>query len=247
VVQSDKLAVLGRMAAGVAHELNNPLTGITVYTDLVRDALPKDHPSQDDLSLIAEDVDRCRDIVRDLLDYSRQGSIELEPMDLSQVVEEAFSLIRNDSLRLHLEVVTDFAPQPLTIQGDRKLLRQAFINLFSNAMDAMKGSGRITMHTYEDQQGMRCAEISDTGTGIPQEHLAKIFAPFFTTKEPGEGTGLGLSVVYGVVHRHEGTVSVEQSGPRGTAFLVRLPAQAPKSLRNFASNINGDAEGEEIG
>jgi PAS domain S-box-containing protein len=247
VVQSDKLAVLGRMAAGVAHELNNPLTGITVYTDLLRDSLPADHPAQEDLSFIAEDVDRCRDIVRDLLDYSRQGSIELEALDLSQVVQGAFSLIRSDSMRRHLEVVTEFSPQPLTVQGDRKLLSQVFINLISNAMDAMQDRGKLTMRTYEDEQGMRCAEISDTGAGIPQEHLAKIFDPFFTTKEPGEGTGLGLSVVFGVVSRHEGEISVKQSGPQGTTFLVRLPAQAPKTLQEFANKISNDGEDEEIG
>ncbi len=247
VVQSDKLAMLGRMAAGVAHELNNPLTGITVYTDLVRDALPPDHPAQQDLNLIAEDVDRCRDIVRDLLDYSRQGSIELESLDLSHVVEEAFSLIRTDSLRHHLKVITEFASGPLIVQGDRKLLRQVFINLLSNAVDAMEGGGQITMRTYEDAEGMRCAEISDTGPGIEPEHLAKVFDPFFTTKAPGKGTGLGLSVAFGVVARHEGQVTVKQSGPQGTTFLVRLPAQSPKALREFAERINGDGDEEEIG
>ncbi|MCB2225056.1 MAG: PAS domain S-box protein [Desulfarculaceae bacterium] len=247
VVQSDKLALLGRMAAGVAHELNNPLTGITVYTDLVREALPQDHPSQQDLAYIAEDVDRCRDIVRDLLDYSRQGSIELETLDLSQVVEEAFSLIRTDSMRLHVEMKTDFAPEPLIIQGDRKLLRQVFINLLSNAMDAMEGSGQITMRTYEDGDGMRCAEISDTGPGIPPDHLAKVFDPFFTTKEPGKGTGLGLSVVFGVISRHEGHISVKESGPQGTTFLVKLPASAPKTLQDFANKIQWGEEEETIG
>ncbi|MCF8035024.1 MAG: PAS domain S-box protein [Desulfarculaceae bacterium] len=247
VVQSDKLAVLGRMAAGVAHELNNPLTGITVYTDLVRESLPPDHPAQQDLTFIAEDVDRCRDIVRDLLDYSRQGSIELETLDLSKVVEEAYALIRADSLSLHLKVITDFASQPLPIQGDRKLLRQVFINLISNAMDAMEGDGKITMRTYEDDRGMRCAEISDTGPGIPSEHLAKVFEPFFTTKEPGKGTGLGLSVVFGVIARHEGHISVKESGPQGTTFLVSLPASAPKTLQDFADKINGGEEDETIG
>ncbi len=247
VVQSDKLAMLGRMAAGVAHELNNPLTGITIYGELVREQLPPDHPVQEDLKRIIEDAERCRDIVRDLLDYSRQGTIQLESLDLSQVVDEALSLTHADSLGLHVEVITEWDPAPLIVQGDRQLLRQVFINLISNAYDAREGRGRLTVRTYEDEEGMRCAEITDTGSGIPPEYLAKIFDPFFTTKPPGQGTGLGLSVVFGVIARHEGKISVKQTGPQGTTFLVQLPAQAPKTLLEFASTMHSEPENEEIG
>lgn len=247
VVQSDKLAMLGRMAAGVAHELNNPLTGITIYGELVRDQLPPDHPVQPDLQRIIEDAERCRDIVRDLLDYSRQGSIQLESLDLSLLVEEALSLTHADSQGWHVEVVTDWAPEPLVIQGDRQLLRQVFINLISNAYDAMDGRGKLTVRTYLDEGGMRCAEVSDTGSGISPEYLSKVFDPFFTTKPPGQGTGLGLSVVFGVISRHEGKILVKQTGPQGTTFLVQLPAQAPKTLLDFASTMRSDPEEEEIG
>lgn len=247
VVQSDKLAMLGRMAAGVAHELNNPLTGITIYGELLREHLPPDHHLQGDLTRIIEDAERCRDIVRDLLDYSRQGTIQLDSLDLSQVVEEALSLTHADSLGLHVEVLTEWAPDPLIVQGDRQLLRQVFINLISNAFDAMHGRGKLTVRTYQDDEGMRCAEVGDTGAGIPREYLAKVFDPFFTTKPPGQGTGLGLSVVFGVISRHEGKISVKQTGPQGTTFLVQLPAQAPKTLLEFANTMHSDPEDEEIG
>jgi signal transduction histidine kinase len=248
VMQSDKLAVLGRMAAGVAHELNNPLTGITIYGELVRENLPLDHPAQADLKRIVDDADRCRDIVRDLLDYSRQSNTQVEALDLSLVVEEALSLIPQDSLGVHVRIVSELAPEPLIVQSDRKLLRQVFINLISNAFDAMDGRGTLTVRTYQDGQGLRCAEIADTGGGISPEHMAKIFDPFFTTKPPGQGTGLGLSVVFGVIARHDGKIMVKETGPQGTTFLVQLPAQAPKTLQKFSSGMHeDDPDSEEIG
>ena len=185
--------------------------------------------------------------MRDLLDYSRQGSIQLESLDLSQLVEEALSLTHADSQGWRVQVKTDWASSPLIIQGDRQLLRQVFINLISNAYDAMDGRGTLTVRTYLDEDGMRCAEISDTGSGISPEYMSKIFDPFFTTKPPGQGTGLGLSVVFGVISRHEGKILVKQTGPRGTTFLVQLPAQAPKTLLDFASTMRSEPEEGEIG
>jgi PAS domain S-box-containing protein len=248
VIQSEKLAVLGRMAAGVAHELNNPLTGITIYGELVREGLPDDHPAQVDLMRIVDDADRCRDIVRDLLDYSRQSNIQVEPLELNQVLREAISLIPQDNASLHVRVETDFAPHPLLVSSDRKLLRQVFINLIGNAYDAMDGRGRLMVRTYQDEQGLRCVEIADTGCGIATEHLDKIFDPFFTTKPPGKGTGLGLSVVYGVISRHEGKIQVKDSGPHGTTFLVQLPAEASKSLLEQKGQLGDDGpDSEDIG
>ncbi|MEW5913969.1 MAG: PAS domain S-box protein [Thermodesulfobacteriota bacterium] len=245
VVQSDKLARLGRMAAGVAHELNNPLTGITVYAELLRESLPPDHPAQEDLRGIVEDAERCRDIVTGLLDYSRQSSVQLEEMDLSQVVEDAFELIRDDSLFLNVEVVRQYAQEKLPIQGDPRLLRQVFINLLSNAVDAMEGRGTLTVRTYRDQDNMRCAEVSDTGPGIDPKDVERVFDPFFTTKPPGKGTGLGLSVVYGVMTRHDGSIKIAKTGPEGTTFLVRLPAEAPKSLLELSEKMHPALTGEE--
>ena len=230
LVQSEKLASLGRMAAGVAHELNNPLTGITVYADLLRESLEADHPAQEDLRCIMEDAERCRDIVKGLLEYSRQSDMEVRREDLSQVVEDAFTLIRDNAVFLHVEVKKRYHPEPLWVHCDRKLIRQVFINLFMNAVDAMEGHGGLTVTTYQDEQGWRVAEVQDTGPGIPPEHVRSIFDPFFTTKEVGKGTGLGLSVVYGVVQRHGGEIKVKDTGPQGTTFILRLPPDPPRGL-----------------
>jgi PAS domain S-box-containing protein len=234
VLQSEKLAHLGRMAAGVAHELNNPLTGITVFTELLKEGLPSDSPAQDDLSGILQDAERCRDIVRDLLDYSHQSQIVVEDIELSQVVAEALGLIRDDAVFLHVEIDRCFHPEPLPIQGDVRLLRQVFINLIMNAVDAMEGKGRLTLRTYLDSEGLRVAEIGDTGPGIPAKFLGRVFDPFFTTKEVGKGTGLGLSVAFGVVVRHGGEIRVAGSSPEGTVFQVRLPPSAAKEIISFA-------------
>ena len=227
VLQSDKLAGLGRMAAGIAHELNNPLTGITIIAELLKESLDPESPAQDDLSGILEDAERCREIVKGLLDYSRQSDLKVKNVDLSQVVEDAFNLIRDDSIFLNVEVIRHYAREPLLIQGDPKLLRQVFINLLMNAVDAMEGHGRLTVTTVMGPDGWRHAEISDTGPGISIDYVNKIFDPFFTTKSVGKGTGLGLSVVFGVLERHGGMISVKETGPQGTTFLVRLPPEAP--------------------
>jgi PAS domain S-box-containing protein len=245
VVHSEKMARLGRMAAGIAHELNNPLTGITVYVELLKESLEGGHPAQEDLSCIMEDAERCREIVQGLLEYSRQSEIRVEEADLSEVVEDAFNLIRDNSVFMHVEVVRDYAGRPLIFQGDAKLLRQVFINLLMNAVDAMAGRGRLTVRTYEDAEGWRVAEVSDTGPGIAAEHARRVFDPFFTTKEVGKGTGLGLSVAYGVITRHGGEIKLKETGPGGTTFQVRLPSTAPGDLVAFARAYNPREQGEE--
>ncbi len=245
VVQSDKLARLGQLAAGVAHELNNPLTGITIYAELVKESLEPDSPAVADLDNIIEDVERCRDIVGDLLDYSRQTAVRIEELDLNKVLEDAFNLIRDDALFLHVDVVRDYYKGPLEIEGDEKLLRQVFINLLSNAIDAMSGHGRLTVRTGIDEDGLRFAEISDTGPGIPPENVDRIFDPFFTTKPPGKGTGLGLSVVYGVVTRTGGKVEARNGKHGGAVLTVSLPQKADAQLAAFADvypmSLSGDS------
>lgn len=236
VVQSEKLAGLGRMAAGVAHELNNPLTGITVYADLIKESLPPDDPHQADLDCIKEDAERCRDIVLGLLDYSRQGEVLVSEADLNEIINEAFALIRDNAVFLQVQVRREQWPEPLNVECDPKLLRQVFINLFMNAVDAMDGHGVLTVSTGLDDEGWRWARVSDNGSGIPPEHIRRIFDPFFTTKEVGRGTGLGLSVVFGVMQRHGGEISLERTGPEGTTFMLRLPEHAPDELKSMANH-----------
>ena len=239
VVQSEKLAGLGRMAAGVAHELNNPLTGITVYAELLMESLGRDHAAQEDLTCIMEDAERCRDIVKGLLEYSRQSAMEVRREDLSQMIEDAFTLIRDNAVFMQVEVEKHYHPEPLWVHCDRKLMRQVFINLLMNAVDAMDGHGGLTITTYLDDDGWRAAEVSDTGPGIDPEQVRRIFDPFFTTKEVGKGTGLGLSVVYGVVQRHGGEISVKETSPRGATFLLRLPPDPPREFIG-AHGVAGD-------
>jgi len=223
------------MAAGLAHELNNPLTGITVYSELLKENISSDDPAQGDLDCIIEDVDRCKEIVKGLLDYSRQSLICVGELDLTQVVEDAFHLIRDDAVFLHVEVERDYHKAPVPVQGDEKLMRQVFVNLLMNAVDAMEGHGKLTVRTGIDPaDDFRWVEVSDNGPGIAPENVERVFDPFFTTKEVGKGTGLGLSVVYGVVSRHGGTISVKETGSQGTTFLVRFPYRVPEELMALA-------------
>jgi two-component system NtrC family sensor kinase len=235
VVQSDKMAGLGRMAAGIAHELNNPLTGITVFTELLMETLPEDSPAHADLSGILEDAERCRDIVKGLLDYSRQSEFQAEQADLSELVEEAFNLIRDNTLFMNVKVWRNYHDEPLKVFCDKKQVRQVFINLLMNGVDAMDGKGELTVSTGRDDEGWPFAIVSDTGPGIGKENLDRVFDPFFTTKEIGKGTGLGLSVVLGVVKRHGGEISVKSTGPEGTSFLVRMPQELPEKLLALVS------------
>lgn len=248
VVQSDKLAGLGRMAAGVAHELNSPLTGITVYTELLKEGLAPDDPRHGDLECIMEDADRCRDIVQGLLDYSRQGEVQVDEADLNQIIQEAFGLIRDNTVFLQIKVRCRLSPEPLNLLCDPKLLRQVFINLFINSVDAMEGRGVLTVTTGVDDDGRRWARVADTGSGIAPASQARIFDPFFTTKEVGSGTGLGLSVVYGVIQRHGGQIKIESSGPEGTVFMICLPERAPEELKELANGAanSGVVDEEEM-
>ena len=245
VVQSDKLAGLGRMAAGIAHEINNPLTGIMVYADLLRDQLPEGDPTRADLDCILEDAERCQDIVKGLLDYSRQSEVQIEELDLNQIIDDAFNLIRDDSVFLKMRIDRNFHFGPLPIQGDPKLLRQVFINLIMNAVDAMEGQGRLKVTTGIDEQGWRFAEVCDSGPGISPEDLERIFDPFYTTKGVGKGTGLGLSVVYGVLNSHGGSISIKETSSAGTTFLVRLPAEAPAHMVDIVHTFNHENHVEE--
>jgi len=237
LVQAEKMASLGQLAAGVAHEINNPLTGILMYGNLLKEKLKGDPLLQDSLDYILEDADRCRDIVKNLLAYSRQSSASRERFSMNTLIDESFALIRDQKLFINMTVRKFLAGDSLPVKADRRKMSQVVINLIMNALDAMEGKGVLTMRTYqEDENKMACLEISDNGSGIPKENLTRIFDPFFTTKEIGKGTGLGLSTAYGIVKDNKGEISVKETGPEGTTFLVKLPldlefpAWAPDSI-----------------
>jgi two-component system NtrC family sensor kinase len=226
IVQSEKMASLGKLAAGVAHEINNPLTGILMYANIVRDALSQNDSHRTELGYIIEDAERCATIVNNLLTYSRQAHSMKEIFPINLLVEESLSLIRDQRILMNIKIVRSLSDEEMQIKADKNQMTQVIINLVMNAVDAMDRKGALTLHTYRDRSAKKiCLEISDTGCGILKENIPKIFDPFFTTKSQGKGTGLGLSTVYGIVTENSGTISVKKTGPEGTTFLLKFPEE----------------------
>jgi two-component system, NtrC family, sensor kinase len=231
--RAEKLASLGQLAAGVAHEINNPLTGILLYGGLLLEDLPPEDPKYQDMESIIEDANHCRNIVKSLLAYSRQTSANKEVIDLNELVEQSLGLIRDQRLFINIKVVKELTDESMLVKVDRGQLNQVIINLVINAVDAMERKGTLTLKTYSDRSrnqvvgkgeatGFAYLEVSDTGCGIPEENLPRIFDPFFTTKDLGKGTGLGLSTAYGIVHENGGTIWVKETGESGTTFVLEL-------------------------
>jgi two-component system NtrC family sensor kinase len=230
LAQAEKLASLGRMAASIAHEINNPLAGILTFAKLLVRTVDEDAAVTEretllrNLKLVEREAERCTAIVRNLLDFARQRPLTLQAVDLNAVVEEALSLVANQLALKGVAIDTRLTPLP-PVQADYGQLRQACVNVALNACDAMGAGGRLTVSTAHvpDRGGVEVL-FEDTGVGIPEEHLARVFDPFFSTKE--KGTGLGLSVVYGIVRRHEGELDVQSRVGVGTRLRMRLPAAA---------------------
>jgi len=229
IVQSEKLASLGRLAAGVAHEINNPLTGILLYGNMMLEKLEDNNPLKQHLKYVLEDANRCKEIVKNLLAYSRQNSPSKEQFELNSLVQSSLSLIEDHKIFKNISLVKEPADYSIPIYADKNQLTQVIINLVMNAVDAMDDRGKLTIRTYRDEKaGMACLEVQDTGTGIPQEVISKIFDPFFTTKMPGKGTGLGLSTIYGIVKENNGRISVKETSHEGTTFILELPIKDSK-------------------
>jgi PAS domain S-box-containing protein len=229
LIQSEKMSSLGRMAASVAHEINNPLGGIVVFSCLLLEQTSQDFPGRKKLETIVREASRCRDIVRGLLDFARPGQVAHRKADLNAIVQAALELLRGQSLFNDIELRLQLATAPVEVDCSSSQLQQAFTNLLVNAAEAMNGRGPITVASWRDPPSGRAAvSIADTGCGIPPESLGQIFEPFFTTKQEGHGTGLGLAIVYGIVERHGGTVKVESRLGEGTTFTVWLPLPGPE-------------------
>jgi two-component system NtrC family sensor kinase len=239
LLQSEKLASIGKLSATIAHEINNPLNGILTYTKLIerklvdgtfkKQEIPK---FRSYLAIMERETERCSTIVRNLLDFARQREPSLKPdVDINEVVEEALSLLANQIALQEITVEKQYGQLP-PIMADATQLRQVFLNTILNSCEAMNSGGILTITTtYSDKRKKVVqVEIADNGVGIDEKDLSKIFDPFFTSKE--QGTGLGLSVVYGIISSHHGTIQVKSKVEEGTTILIKLPAEAMETETN---------------
>ncbi len=222
LVQSEKLASIGQLAAGVAHEINNPLGVILGFTQVILKRLPENDLLRKPLSSIEREGLRCKKIIQGLLDFSRRSPQTLQPVNLNDVVEAACALSEYQISLDNIDTIKGYAPNLPKILADANQLQQVFTNLVINAYHAMPQGGTLRIVTRAAGDKVQ-AIISDTGMGIPPENLKSIFDPFFTTKEVGKGTGLGLSISHGIIKSHGGDIKVDSQMEVGTTFIVTLP------------------------
>lgn len=221
LIQAAKMSSLGRLAAGVAHELNNPLGSILLYSDLIMEDTPAGDPRRRNLERVAQQAARCRQIVRGLLDFGRPAETAAAPLDLNAVLRQALNVLDGQEMFHNVEVRWELADGLPVIKGDAAQLQQAFTNIVLNAVDAMGGQGMLTLRTAPGPEGQGVhVEVQDSGCGIPPEDVPRLFEPFFTTKD--DGTGLGLAITYGIVERHGGTVDVTSRRGEGTTFRLTI-------------------------
>ena len=224
LLQSEKMASLGKLAAGVAHQINNPLGGITLYAKLALEEYELEEGVREDLDRILKDAERCRDTVKELLEFTRQTRHLMRPHDINEVISRTLFLLENQSLFQNIEIEKRFGESLPPVQADIQQLNHLFMNIILNAAQAMDGKGKLTIETFKisvkEQIGI---EISDTGPGIAEKDIPHIFEPFYTTKEEGKGTGLGLSLAYGIVENHGGRIAVRNRSDGGATFNIVLP------------------------
>jgi two-component system NtrC family sensor kinase len=224
IMESERLAHIGQLAAGVAHEINNPLTGIVTYSHLLLERSVVGNGTRESLEKIVKQANRCRDIIRGLLDFARQRKPEKRLSNVNRVLEECVSLVDNQALFHNIRIVQHLAQDLPKVLMDPSQIQQVFMNMIINAAEAMHGNGQLTIttrHVLADSAVE--VEFTDSGHGIKEEDLDRIFNPFFTTKEVGHGTGLGLAISYGIVQEHKGTITVESQEGQGATFTIRLP------------------------
>ncbi len=224
LIRTEKLAALGQLAAGVAHEINNPLGSILVLSYLLLEDLDKQRPEWAQVEKIVREATRCKEIVQGLLEFARYMPAKMTPLNLNDILDEVLSLVEDHLLFQYIEVVKNLDPGLPPVLGDKNRLEQVFINLLMNGGEAMEGMGRLVVSTSLAPEGdLVRVRFQDTGPGIPESHLSRLFDPFFTTKEVGRGVGLGLSISYNIIQKHLGRIFVEETGPQGTTFAIELP------------------------
>ena len=233
LLHKEKLASMGQLAAGVAHELNNPLGTILLYSNVVYKEIPEEDGHREDLKMVIDETERCKVIVRNLLDFARQNEVLARPTDLNALLNKIAKEEEKHPAYDNVRVVLDLSLEVLTIQADPLQLQQVFTNLIENAVEAMelKGGGTLTISTRLAPfgQGVHVA-VTDTGIGIAEENRSRLFTPFFTTKPVCQGTALVLAIVYGIVKMHRGQIQVKSEEGEGTTFTITLPLSRPASI-----------------
>lgn len=234
IVWTEKLASLGKLAATIAHEINNPLAGVLNYIRLIIKQLSRNNFSHEKfenilryLKIMESETARCGDIVKDLLAFARRTKITMESNRIEDIINKTLNLISHELEIKELQLKTNIAPNLPKVKCDFKQIQQVLLNLMYNASEAMPSGGTLTItaNRVNGAQALLEVTISDTGCGISEKDMEHIFEPFFTTKEEGKGVGLGLSVVYGIIARHNGTIAVESEPGKGSTFKVRLPCR----------------------
>ncbi|MBC8870838.1 MAG: HAMP domain-containing protein [Planctomycetes bacterium] len=230
ILRSEKLSSLGLLAAGVAHELNSPLMGIMTFAHLVAKRLPDGSSEKEHVQVIISQTERCATIIKHLLDFSRERPPEKRCQDVHAVLDQAIALVEHQSGFHDIQIEPEFAPDLPLVMMDAGQMQQVFLNLLVNAGEAMSDGGRLVIQTRRPASSVGDATSADVqivfrdmGVGIPPENIDKIFDPFFTSKDVGQGTGLGLAVTYGIIERHGGTIGVESEPGKGTTFTITLP------------------------
>ena len=239
LLQSEKLASIGLLAGGIAHEINNPLGGILVFSQMLQREMPKDSVHRPDVDEIYEATLRCKAIVENLLDFARtrpaqnKNSTLPEVVDVNDAAVNALRFGKVGVMATNVQITESWHPEPLPVHVERNRLIQIFLNLIQNGLQAMPEGGSLNLESYIESKGRKklaVIEISDSGIGIPEAYQKKIFDPFFTTKDPGEGTGLGLAICYGIIQDAGGELSVKSTINEGTTFKVTLPLASEKEV-----------------
>jgi two-component system NtrC family sensor kinase len=233
IMESERLALIGQLSANVAHELNNPLQGIVTYSHLLLEEETCSDEERANIQKIVVQANRCRDIIRGLLDFSRQKKPDKTLCNVNTLLQGCISLVEKQALFHNIRLNTDLQEDLPMVVLDPSQVERVFLNLIINAAEAMDGNGRLDLATRHNRKKKNVEiRVQDTGHGISAENMAKIFDPFFTTKETGHGVGLGLAISYGIVKEHGGTISVTSELEKGTTFTVSLPLATPDDDRD---------------
>lgn len=222
VNQADRLFAMGQLAAGIAHEINNPLAIISTYVQIIGKRSDIDDEVKKEIGIIYEEINRIAEKVSDLMNFAQEGELKSERGDLNELVSRTLKMMRHQFSKKSIAVVEDYAPGELLVDVDRNKIRQVMLNLLINALQSME-SGTLTVKTARAEDGCASVRVTDTGCGISPEDMPRIFDPFFTKRKVGEGTGLGLAISYSIMQSHGGTIEVESEPGKGASFIVKLP------------------------